>query len=250
MAIERNLKLLLAYDGSAYNGFQRQANAVAVQNVLEDRLSRIFGERISLRAAGRTDAGVHALGQVVSFTTTGSIPTASIVRAAASVLPPDIVVRSAEEVPPEFDALRAHRKTYVYRLWCGEPSPFLRNFAWQLGQPLNVSAVRVGLAYLLGTHDFTSFRTGSDKTPTRTVYRADLDVDGDELRFTFRANGFLYHMARNFVGTLAEVGLGQRKATELGAILSARDRAAAGRTAPAAGLYLMSVDYVPLKIDD
>lgn len=245
----RNIVLKVAYDGTAYHGFQRQTPpVVAVQNVLEERLARLFGDSIEMAAAGRTDAGVHAMGQVVNFFTNGGIPTERIVRAANSLLPPDIVVMEAREGGPDFSARHSARgKTYLYRIQQGAvPSPFTRAYAWYIRRSLDLGAMRRALAHLVGTHDFSSFRAagGAPMSPVRTIYLADLaEKEGGLLEFSFHGNGFLYHMVRNIVGTVADVGLGRWSQEDFARILAARDRKAASPTAPACGLYLCSVDY-------
>ena len=244
----RNICLLVAYDGTDYHGFQRQTPPVAaVQNVLEGALSRVFGDTIELAAAGRMDAGVHAAGQVVNFFTDGTIPVERVPRAVNSLLPPDIVVCRAFEADRDFSALHSAReKTYRYRILTGEtPSPFLCRYAWHIRQPLDFAAMENAARILLGTHDFSSFRAagGAPMSPVRTMTRAECSRDGRELSFVFTADGFLYHMVRNIVGTLADVGKGVLSPEDFASILAARDRNKASATAPAAGLCLVRVDY-------
>lgn len=244
----RNICLIVAYDGTAYRGFQRQTPpAVAVQNVLEEKLAQVFGDPIELAAAGRTDAGVHAAGQVVNFFTDGKIPVARVPRALNSVLPPDVVVCRAFEADRAFSALHsAGEKTYRYRILTGEsPSPFLHRFAWHMRQPLDVGAIGRALPSLLGTHDFSSFRAagGAPMSPVRAMTRAECRREGREVSLYFTADGFLYHMVRNIVGTLADVGRGRLSPEDFSSVLSARDRSRASATAPARGLCLMRVEY-------
>ena len=244
----RNICLIVAYDGTDYHGFQRQTPPiVAVQNKLEENLSRVFGDTVELAAAGRTDAGVHAEGQVVNFFTDGTIPVERIPRAVNSLLPSDIVVCRAFEADREFSALHsAKEKTYRYRILTGEtPNPFLCRYAWHIRQPLDRLAMETALKTLFGKHDFSSFRAagGAPMSPVRTMTRADLFHDGREVVFTFAADGFLYHMVRNIVGTLADVGRGVLSPEDFSAILSAKDRQQASATAPACGLCLTRVDY-------
>lgn len=246
---KRNIRLTVAYDGTNYHGFQRQKPpVVAVQNVLEARLEKVFGDTIELAASGRTDAGVHAYGQVVNFFTDGSIPVARIPRAVNGLLPPDIVVVDAAEEGPEFSARHSARsKTYLYRIRQGKiPDPFLRNYAWQIAMPLDLSAMEEALACILGTHDFTSFRAsgGAPMSPVRTLYRAEMECREQGLLETWiHGNGFLYHMVRNIMGTLVNVGLGRISPEGFQRILEAKDRRKASPTAPAQGLYLYSVEY-------
>ena len=244
----RNIRLTVAYDGTNYHGFQRQRPpVVAVQNVLEAKLQTVFGDSIELAASGRTDAGVHAYGQVVNFFTDGRIPVERIPLAVNSLLPDDIVVLEAAEADFDFSARHsAKSKTYIYRIQRGSfPNPFTRNYAWYVGRPLDIHAMREALAMVLGTHDFTSFRAsgGAPMSPVRTMYRAEIGEKGDLLEITIHGNGFLYHMVRNMVGTLVNVGLGRISVAGFREILEARDRKKASPTAPAQGLYLFSVEY-------
>ena len=220
---------------------------VAVQNVLEAKLQTVFGDSIELAASGRTDAGVHAYGQVVNFFTDGRIPVERIPLAVNSLLPDDIVVLEAAEADFDFSARHsAKSKTYIYRIQRGSfPNPFTRNYAWYVGRPLDIHAMREALAMVLGTHDFTSFRAsgGAPMSPVRTMYRAEIGEKGDLLEITIHGNGFLYHMVRNMVGTLVNVGLGRISIAGFREILEARDRKKASPTAPAQGLYLFSVEY-------
>jgi len=244
----RNIRLTVAYDGTNYHGFQRQRPPVAaVQNVLEAKLETVFGDSIELAASGRTDAGVHAYGQVVNFFTDGRIPVERIPLAVNSLLPDDIVVLEAAEADFDFSARHsAKSKTYIYRIQRGSfPNPFTRNYAWYVGRPLDIHAMREALAMVLGTHDFTSFRAsgGAPMSPVRTMYRAEIGEKGDMLEITIHGNGFLYHMVRNMVGTLVNVGMGRISVAGFREILEARDRKKASPTAPAQGLYLFSVEY-------
>jgi tRNA pseudouridine38-40 synthase len=244
----RNIRLLVSYDGGAYHGFQRQTlPVIGIQNVLEEKLELIFGDTIELAAAGRTDAGVHAYGQVVNFFTNGSIPVDRVVRAVNSLLPEDIVVREAMEVDKTFSARHsAKSKIYTYRIFQGEvPNPFLRRYAWYIRRPLDVGAMQEASRVLLGTHDFSSFRAsgGAHMSPVRTMYEAVCSQLGEKIEFRFFASGFLYHMVRNLVGTLVNVGLGKTMPDEFQNILEMHDRQQAGATAPAQGLYLYHVNY-------
>lgn len=245
----RNICLTVAYDGTGYHGFQRQSPPIrAVQNVLEEKLTLVFGDTIELAAAGRTDAGVHAVGQVVNFFTDGRIPTERIVRAMNSVLPPDIVVKAAREEGRSFSARHsAKSKSYIYRIQEGEtPNPFSERYAWYVGAPLDLASMNEAAAHMIGKHDFSAFRAagGAPMLPVRTMYRAEgRRIEGERIEFVFHANGFLYHMARNIVGTLVDVGRGRRTAADFAAILEGGDRKCAAATAPACGLFLESVEY-------
>ena len=244
----RNIKLTVSYDGTRYHGFQRQANALAIQQVLEDKLAAVFGHPLSLNASGRTDTGVHAYGQVVNFFTTGSIPVERIVAAARSVLPEDIIVTSAEEVGADFHARRsAKSKTYLYRIYNGRlPNPFERLYAWHLFRKLDTAAMTEATAQIVGTHDFSAFRAaqGPPVNPVKTIFAAECAEGANEIiQFSFTGNGFLYHMVRNLVGTLVEIGQGRKTPADFARILASRDRKQAGATAPPQGLYLVKVDY-------
>ena len=245
----RNIALTVAYDGTNYHGFQRQTPpVVAVQNVLERALAKVCGEDVELAAAGRTDAGVHAYGQVVNFFTDGRIPVARLPRAVNGLLPPDIVVKEAWEAGRDFSARHsATGKAYVYRLEeCTVPNPFTRSYAWQIFQPLDYDAMRAALALLVGAHDYSSFRAagGVPMSPVRTLDEIRLTEEGaGRLSCYLHGNGFLYHMVRNIMSTVVNVGLGRISAERFAAIFAARDRRLASPTAPACGLYLVSVDY-------
>ena len=245
----RNIALTVAYDGTNYHGFQRQTPpVVAVQNVLERALAKVCGEDVELAAAGRTDAGVHAYGQVVNFFTDGRIPVERLPRAVNGLLPPDIVVTQAWEAGRDFSARHsATGKAYVYRLEeCTVPNPFTRSYAWQIFQSLDHDAMRGALAMLVGTHDFSSFRAagGAPMSPVRTLDEIRLDEEGaGRLSCYLHGNGFLYHMVRNIMSTVVSVGLGRISAERFAEIFAARDRRLASPTAPACGLYLLSVDY-------
>lgn len=244
---KRNIKLILSYDGTRYHGFQRQNNALAVQNILEEKLALVFGDTIELAASGRTDAGVHAIGQVVNFFTNGTIPVDRIVRAVNSLLPDDIVVLSAEEAGIDFSARHsAKSKVYIYKIQQGEvQDPFLRYYSWHIRRELDLIAMQAALDHILGTHDFSSFQaTGSAAMdPVRTIYQASCQREQELLQFTFWGNGFLYHMVRNLIGTVVNVGLGKMQPADFLQVLLACDRQKAGATAPARGLYLSHVYY-------
>lgn len=243
----RNIKLTLAYDGGKYHGFQRQNNAVSVQNILEQKLSVIFGGEIQLAASGRTDTGVHAYGQVVNFFTEGTIPINRVVRAINSHLPTDIVVLAAEEAPQDFSARHSAKdKIYIYKIQQGEVlDPFMRNYAWYIRKELDVEAMNAAMQYILGEHDFSAFRASGSVPmhPVRKIYEAKCERDGALITFRFWGNGFLYHMVRNLVGTLVNVGKDKTSVAGFKAILDGKDRKLAGATAPAQGLYLYKVNY-------
>lgn len=244
---ERTYRLTLSYDGTRYRGWQRLGGTdKTVQGQVEAALTEIFGQPLEIDGSGRTDAGVHASGQVASFTAPER-PLASILSQLRHRLPEDIGALSLEYAPPRFHArLSATEKTYVYRVWNSEmPDVFGRRFRVQLAQPLQTEAMRAAAAVLLGTHDFSTFcgNRHLKKSAVRTLYRLDIDRDGNELRFTLSADGFLQHMVRILVGTLLEVGMGKRAPDSMPALLATKERALAGETAPAKGLCLMEVRY-------
>lgn len=250
--MERNIKMVIAYDGTNYHGFQRQKNALAIQEVLEDTMSSMFGHNVKMIGSGRTDTGVHARGQVVNFRATAKIPIDKMPIAVNSRLPRDIAVLSAEEVPLDFHArYSAEEKTYAYQLLVSDcPDPFTAPYVWQVKKPLKLEAMRQALAIIVGTHDFSSFEASGSavRDPVRTIYEATLTEEGNHrVTIRFRGNGFLYHMVRNLVGTLVDVGLGRTSVADFSAILEAHDRRCAGVTAPPQGLFLENVRY-PTKI--
>ncbi|GBC99277.1 tRNA pseudouridine synthase A [bacterium HR17] len=243
----RHIKLVVGYDGTDFHGFQRQGGLRTVQGELERTLTMLLGHEVRLKAAGRTDAGVHAEGQVVSFWTDRPIPTEQLPRALNGLLPPDIVAKSAQEVPPDFHP-RFDATSRVYRYLIDNravPSALLRRYAWHIAAPLDVAAMREAARWLVGVHDFASFHaSGSDVGSTvREMKRVVVTQRGGIIAVTLEANAFLYHMARIIVGTLVDIGLGKRPPQAMHATLMARDRAAAGKTAPAHGLCLMQVKY-------
>jgi len=240
-------KLTLAYDGTDYVGWQRQATGVSIQGLLEDAL-REFGDRdVAVAGAGRTDAGVHALGQVASCSLDRSIETATLVRALNHKLPPDVRVRAAREMPAGFHArFDAHHKTYRYRLWTASVfSPFQRRYAWHLPGALDVGAMRAAARLVEGTHDFAAFQGQGSDTPStrRTIAKFAIADCGSRIHFQVEGNGFLRHMVRTLVGTLVEIGRGRRDPQWIGEVLASRQRAQAGLTAPPHGLFLVRVDY-------
>ena len=243
----RHVKLIVSYDGTAYRGSQRQKNARTVQEVLEKALREILKEKVRLLFAGRTDAGVHAEGQVVSFQTARTLPLLGLRRGLNTLLPKDVIVQSATEVDsyfhPRFDA---SLKQYRYTIW-NRPtlSPFWRHYATHVPQTLDVRAMRSAARRLVGRHNFKSFQASDKKkrASVRTLKRLSIHRRGPLVQMTFQANGFVYHMIRNIVGTLLEVGKGRRRPEEVVALLSKRDRQFSGPTAPAKGLCLMKVRY-------
>lgn len=246
----RNIKLILAYDGTNYNGFQKQSGTglPTVQDRLEEALAVLAHMPVPVVGAGRTDAGVHARGQVVSFHTGDwTIPTDRIVPALNSVLPPDIAALAAEEAPPDFHArYSARAKTYTYTIYNNPVrSPFHRLYAYHLPYLLDERRMAEAARFLVGEHDFSSFQAAGRpvQSAVRTLFTCDVVRDGHLVRLTVRGSGFLYKMVRAIAGTLIEVGCGRRRPEEVAEILAARDRSLAGPTAPPHGLCLESVEY-------
>ncbi len=244
----RNICLFVSYDGTAYHGFQRQNNCLAVQNVLEEALTKVCGDNIELAAAGRTDAGVHAKGQVVNFFTDGKIPFLNLPRAVNRFLPHDIVATSACEVERDFSALHsAKSKLYIYKVYENKiPDPFLRRFVWSYEYDLSLAPMQRALSYLVGKHDFSSFKSAGSVegiNPVRTLYDASCTKEGDIYTFRFFGDGFLYHMVRNIVGTVVKAGNGRLNPDLMPEILAKRDRNFAGKMAPPQGLTLWRVYY-------
>ncbi|MEJ2670857.1 MAG: tRNA pseudouridine(38-40) synthase TruA [Deltaproteobacteria bacterium] len=244
----RNIRLLLEYDGTCYHGWQRQVEAATIQQVLEEALARLTGAKITLLGSGRTDAGVHALGQVANFHTASAIPLKAFHDGLNSMLPPDIAVLQAAEVPPDFHARKsATAKTYTYRI-LNRPtrSPLQHHYGWWIGPRLDFAALAAAAAALPGEHDFTAFRaSGSDnQNPVRQVEAAAWRGEfGGWLNFTITATGFLRGMVRSLVGTMVEAGRGKAPPEKLAELLESRARHLAGPTAPPQGLYLVEVVY-------
>jgi tRNA pseudouridine38-40 synthase len=270
----RNLKLTLAYDGTRFVGWQRQADGESIQGFLEDALARFEGAPVTVHGAGRTDAGVHALGQVASAAVTFTHPTATVVRALNAQLPEDIRILEVTDAAPDFHArFSARSKTYRYHIRDGGAGdPFTRAFVWQLAESLDVSAMHAAAAALVGRHDVAAFQsTGTDvASTTRTIFRSELrdsSADYSAVRgfesfamfehspreraersgrlfvYEVTADGFLRHMVRAIVGTLVDVGRGWRSAESMAQLIEHGTRAEAGATAPPHGLFLVSVDY-------
>ena len=244
----RNIKLTLAYEGTHYSGWQRQSEDVTVQAVIEEKIGLMVGDPVTLIASGRTDAGVHALGQVCNFRSGTRIGLEELKKGLNSLLPDDIFIKEAEDVPLEFHSrYDAKGKTYEYRILNREePDIFKRNFLWHIRYPLDLEGMSGCLAMLEGTHDFSSFRSqGSGNIdPVRTIHRARFTGPGEgRLTIVMEANGFLRHMVRNIVGTLVEVGKGRRHLEDFREILELRDRGMAGVKAPPQGLFLVRVKY-------
>jgi len=249
----RNLRVTLSYDGADFYGWQVQPDATTVQGTLASAIGRITGEKVLPQGSGRTDAGVHALAQVVTFVTESSVPTANFVKALNDILPASVRVLAVEEAPAGFHARHSARaKTYRYRIYRGAICPpFLARYVWHHPYPLDEDAMGRAAGLVVGEHDFTSFaavdpergRADEPASNVRTIHSSAWERSGDELVYVVRGNGFLHHMVRNLVGTFILVGKDTIAVEEVPRILAARSRSAAGATAPASGLYLVNVEY-------
>ncbi len=243
----RNLRLDICYDGTRYKGWQRLAqNDNTIQSKLETALSRILEEPIEVSGSGRTDAGTHALGQVVSFHCSSAMPCGDILSQLRRYLPEDIGIYSCRNVSERFHArLNAKTKTYRYRLWNSEmPCVFHRKYVYVDPAPVSLEKMQEAALLLLGQHDFSAFCANKNmkKSTVRYIQRLDIERVGEEIVFTVTGNGFLHHMVRIMVGTLLEVGRGQREAGSIPELFGA-ERAKAGMLVPACGLCLMEVTY-------
>jgi tRNA pseudouridine38-40 synthase len=261
----RNLKLTVSYDGAEFSGWQVQPDAATVQGTLASAIGRITGEKVLPQASGRTDAGVHALAQVVTFVTESSVPAENFLKALNGILPPSVRVLEVIEAPAGFHARHsAKAKTYRYRIFRESICPpFLARYVWHYPYPLDESAMAQAASLVVGDHDFTSFAavdpekkpnhegqpsagTETESRPrsnVREIFSSAWQRSGDEFVYTVRGSGFLHHMVRNLVGTFILVGKRTLAVADIPRILDARDRSAAGATAPAAGLYLVDVEY-------
>jgi tRNA pseudouridine38-40 synthase len=269
----RNLRLILSYDGTEFAGWQVQPGRLTVQGTLASAIGRLSGENVLPQGSGRTDAGVHALAQVASFATASTIPAENWLRALNDILPVSIRVLEVTEATPEFHARKSARaKTYRYRiLRTAICPPFLTRYVWHYPYPLEEPAMVAAASMVVGEHDFTSFAavdpervermaaeenipatgipstevgtTNARTTNIRTIFSSSWTRESEELIYTVHGSGFLHHMVRNLVGTFLLVGKGTVSVEDLRRILGARERTAAGPTAPATGLYLVEVEY-------
>jgi len=254
----RNLRLTLSYDGADLAGWQVQPGRTTVQGALASAIGRLSGENVLPQGSGRTDAGVHALAQVASFATASTIPAENWMKALNDILPSSIRVLEVTEAAPEFHARKSARaKTYRYRIHrTAICPPFLARYVWHYPYPMEESAMVAAARVVVGEHDFTSFAAVDPErvelmaasenvhtTNIRTIFASSWTREGEELIYTVRGSGFLHHMVRNMVGTFLLVGKGTVSLEDLRRILDARERTAAGPTAPASGLYLVSVEY-------
>ena len=250
----KRILLTVEYDGTAYAGWQRQINGLAVQQVLEEALASACGHPVSVTGSSRTDAGVHARMQMVHFDTGCTVPPDKFPFVLNNLLPPDIRVQASREVPADFHArFLTSGKTYTYRILNSRhASALTRNFCWHVPVPLDVEAMRAALAFLPGTHDFAAFQAagGTAKTTVRTIEKAELAVNGPEITLTVSGNAFLYNMVRIIAGTLQEVGLGKREPDAFQRAFTSLNRLDLGMTAPACGLELTEVRYPALAFTD
>ncbi|RLC01842.1 MAG: tRNA pseudouridine(38-40) synthase TruA [Deltaproteobacteria bacterium] len=243
-----NFRLVVEYDGTAYHGWQRQKADRTIQGEIEKALATMTGKSVSLAGSGRTDAGVHAIGQTASFNSDAGLSPDIYFKGLNSLLPDDILIRVCESVDPAFHArYNARSKIYQYRILNRDmPSIMERHYVWHIRRQLNIEAMQKAVSYLVGEHDFKAFEgTGSPRTSTvRHVIRAGIrETKGDQILFDIEADGFLRYMVRNIVGTLVDVGKGRIPGEDVNRIFLSRDRNQAGATAPAKGLFLMKVNY-------
>jgi tRNA pseudouridine38-40 synthase len=248
----RNLKVVLAYDGSEFSGWQVQPDTATIQGALASAIGRVTGEKVLPQGSGRTDAGVHGLAQVASFTTESPIPAENLAKALNDILPPSIRVLDVTDAPPGFHARQSARaKTYRYRMLRSRICPpFLARYVWHYTYPLDENAMCGAAALVVGEHDFTSFAAVDPErgeqeniSNIRHIFCSRWEKDREEFVYTVRGSGFLHHMVRNLVGTFVLVGKGTLSPEDITRILEARNRSAAGATAPASGLYLVNVEY-------
>jgi tRNA pseudouridine38-40 synthase len=244
----RTLRMILEYDGTAYSGWQRQANGLTIQQVLEEKIAVMAGETVKVIGSGRTDAGVHALGQVAHFKTIATIPDVHFLKGINSLLPGDIAVNALQEVDPSFHArYDAKSKVYLYQIVNGSVRPvLLRRYAWFVPGPLNLESIREAAVYFMGTHDFSSFCSTHSDAPDHIRTITDIRIETGShglIRVAMEADGFLRHMVRGIVGTLVDIGRGKRFVSDMQEILHAKDRRQGGMNAPPHGLFLKEVRY-------
>ena len=244
----RNIKITIAYDGTRYNGWQRQDNTDnTIQGKLEVLLSKMTGENVEIHGSGRTDAGVHSLGQVFHFHTECRMTTEEIMAYMNEYLPMDIGVLEVRNASERFHSrLNVKRKTYCYHIWnSAVPNVFERKYAYTYTTPLNVEVMKKAASYLIGTHDFMAFcgNKKMKKSTVRTVFSIDIIEKQDEIVISYTGDGFLHNMIRIMTGTLIEVGNGTKQASEIPGILEGKNRELAGFTVPPEGLMLKQVDY-------
>ncbi|MBQ7049198.1 MAG: tRNA pseudouridine(38-40) synthase TruA [Firmicutes bacterium] len=243
-----NYKLTIQYVGTRYDGWQRQGNTDnTIQGKLETLLSRLFGFPVEIIGSGRTDAGAHAFGQVANFHVPVDMSTQEILEYMNQYLPKDIAVSSVEKVDDRFHSrFNVKRKTYQYRIWNSYISNvFEKNFVYEVTDTLDVDRMKEAALYLIGEHDFKAFCSNKrmKKSTVRTIYEINIEELEPEIRITITGNGFLYNMVRIIVGTLLEIGMGEKKPSDVPAMLAGKDRRTTGYTVPPSGLMLMEVEY-------
>jgi len=251
--VTRNFKLTVAYDGHDFAGWQVQPHLPTIQGTLVSAIEQLTGEKTLPQGSGRTDAGVHALAQVASVSLESPIPALNLGKALNDVLPPSIRILTVDEVAADFHARRSARaKTYRYRIYRSEICPpFMARYVYHYPYPLEEGRMIAAAGLVAGEHDFTSFaavdpeakKEGFKVDNVRVIYSSEWKREGDELIYTVRGDGFLHHMVRNLAGTFLMIGKASLSAADFGRILKLRDRSAAAATAPACGLYLVSVEY-------
>ncbi|MGE5328654.1 MAG: tRNA pseudouridine(38-40) synthase TruA [Deltaproteobacteria bacterium] len=245
----RNIKLSLQYDGTRYDGWQKQGNTEkTIQGKIEAVLSQILNERIEINGSGRTDSGVHAYNQIANFhTRNDNIDLQELIIKANFNLPNDIVIMSAQIVDESFHSrYNAKGKKYIYRIWNSNfRNPFLERYCFYLNDKLDINAMKAAAEYLIGEHDFSSFTSlkSKKKSKIRTIYAIDFNVNNELIEILFYGNGFLYNMVRIIIGTLLDVGIGKITSKDVKEILNKKGRNLAGCTAPAKGLFLYEVEY-------
>ena len=243
----RNIKLTIEYDGKEYNGWQKQPNKLNIQGEIEKAIENVTGEQVNLIGSGRTDAGVNAFGQVANFKIDSQFPIEKIATAINSQLKKSIRIKKAEETSEDFHSrYNCHSKTYHYVIDNSEQGTAIyRNLTYHVSQKLDVSKMKQAVQYLIGEHDFSSFKSSgtSNKSSVRTIYNAQVIQEQEKIVIELTGNGFLYNMVRIIAGTLVEVGLNSIKPEEIETILKAKNRQKAGKTLPPQGLFLMNVEY-------
>lgn len=243
----RNIKLTIEYDGREYNGWQKQPNKLNIQGEIERAIQTVTGKEVELIGSGRTDAGVHAFAQVANFQIDSEFPIEKMAIAINSQLKKSIRIQKAEEVAENFHSrYNCHKKTYAYIIDnSNQGSAIYRNLTFHVSQPLDVEAMQKAANYLVGEHDFSSFKSSgtSSKSSSRTIFAAQVIKEQERVVISLTGSGFLYNMVRIIAGTLVEIGMGEKDPEEMQTILEAKNRQMAGKTLPPHGLYLMQVEY-------
>ncbi|MBA2728732.1 MAG: tRNA pseudouridine(38-40) synthase TruA [Parachlamydiaceae bacterium] len=243
-------KMLIAFDGTNYSGWQVQPNGISIQGLIQKALKVLVKEDVVIHGSGRTDAGVHAIGQIAHFKCHAPLDLFRFLQSLNALLPPDIRVQQMEETSPIFHSrYSAINKTYRYNLHLGRvENPFTRLYSWHIREKIDLDKLKAAANLLIGTHDFTSFINDSDigsagRNPVRTMHLINVISDGQTVSIEFKANGFLYKMVRNLTGALVEIGKGKRPVEDIPRLLALKDRSKAGVGAPPHGLFLVQVEY-------